>query len=142
MNKKNSTSFIALGLCILCVVAAYFIFSSSSKISLPEKQTSETFADDNWNLMNTDTFMNLINKQYGASAKVTKHATEIKVSISGANMKTQDFFNGNNRLLDFKLSDYGFEINYLKNSNQINATFNRKAGGVIVPNDVLINLAK
>lgn len=142
MAKQNGTSFIVLGLCILCLVAGYLIFSPSNKSNPIEVAADDSFTKDNWNIMQTDTFLHLIKKKYGESANIKKRATKITVNITGANMKTQDFFNGNNRLLEFKLADHGFEIKHDKNSNQITAVFKRKAGGTVVPNDVLINLAK
>ena len=141
MTKSNRTSFIAFGLCVLCVAVGYFVFSPKSNTQAFEPPVEDVFTKDNWNIMQTDTFIHLIKKKYGESANIQKRATKIKVNITGANMKTQDFFNGNERLLTFKFADHGFEIEHAKNSNQINATFKRKAGGTVVPNDVLINLA-
>lgn len=142
MAKQNGTSFIVLVLCVLCMLVGLFVFFPTSKQEPIQIVRDESFTKDNWNIVQTDTFTHLIENKYGANAIIKRSATQIKVNITGANMKTQDFFNGNNRLLAFKIADHGFEIKYAKNSNLINATFKRKAGGTIVPNDVLINLAK
>ena len=63
MAKQNSTSYIALGLCILCVVAGYFIFSPSDRGPIIGSAPTEEFTADNWNIMNSDTFIHLIKNQ-------------------------------------------------------------------------------
>ena len=126
-----------------CLLGSWLpIFLAIAQNKGKEITADDSFTKDNWNIMQTDTFLHLIKKKYSESANIKKHATKITVNITGANMKTQDFFNGNSRLLEFKLADHGFEIKHAKNSNQITAVFKRKAGGIVVPNDVLINLAK
>lgn len=141
-GNKHIISFGAFAICILVVLGAYFIFYPSGNSEEIEAIVQDEFSIDNYNLMQTDTFMHLIKKKYGESAVVKKNSGNVKVNITGANMKTQDFFNGNNRLLEFKMEEHGFEIKHAKNSNSLSAQFKREDDGVIVPNDVLINLAK
>lgn len=142
MVNNNKTSIIVFGLCLLSIAAGIFIFMPRQSSQAVSMTVEDSFTKDNFTIMQTDTFLHLIKKKYGESANIKKRATEIMVNITGANMKTPDFFNGNTRLLDFKLADHGFEIKHAKNSNHIEAVFKRKAGGTVVPNDVLINLAK
>ena len=141
-GSKYIISFGAFAICIFVVLGVYFIFYPSAKNTVIETKVVDKFSSVNYNLMQTDTFVHLIKKKYGESAIVKKNSRNVQVNISGANMKTQDFFNGNNRLLEFKMKEHGFEIKHAKNSKSISAQFKRKDGGVIVPNDVLINIAK
>jgi hypothetical protein len=142
MKKNNQRiSFMAFGACLLLVAALAFVFfpSGNKKETLPMAQ--DPFSVDNYNIMHTDTFIHLIKKKYGESAVIKESGSSLKVNITDANMKTQDFFNGNDKLLEFDLKKYGFEIKHANNSNSIAATFALRDGGVVVPNDVLINLA-
>lgn len=138
--NKSKISYWVFGIGILICLGSWFIFKPRLSDEKNNEKKEINFSSDHYQLMKTDTFIALVEKKYNSSASIHKSGNKVQVKIENANAKTADFFNGNLNLL--KIKDAGFDIKWDKVNNKIDATFEKKEHGLVVPNDVIINLAK
>jgi len=145
MSSTHSTSgkwqWTFFGIAILIALACYLI-------CMPGRSGADTqpvappapFGSANYNLVKTDTFVQLLHQAYGSLAADHREGDRLIVEMK-ANELTRDFFNGNDALLKFGLNDFGFDIKYNAQDKSLKAVFKLQEGnGVNVPNDVLIQL--
>jgi hypothetical protein len=125
-------------------IAAFFTFKASpvNTVAIAPTASNATFNNSYCNAVFTDTFIHLIQNAYPSFATTTINNSILKVQINGANALAQDFYNGNDNLLQYTLQDFGFDIKYLANTKSIVAQFTISNNGVQVPNDVLLRLAQ
>ncbi len=124
---------LALAACLICLP------TRSGDLNQPVAPPAP-FGASNFNVMKTDTFVMLLHQAYGSLVTEKRVQNKLEVTMS-ANELTKDFFNGNDALLKFGLSDFGFDIKYNPQDKSLKAIFNIQSGdGVNVPNDVLIKL--
>jgi len=143
INRKAAArqylfTFAAVILAVIMVLA----FSGDKNATREQTIASEPeFGTYNYNVMKKDTFVSLIAKAYGNAAVINYKEQVLYVDIKKTGDSISDFFNGNNELLHYRLSDFGFEIGYSREEQVVHAAFEISAGGGIhVPNDVLIRL--
>ncbi len=139
-SKKWQLIFTALAVALVGVM--YLAFGGSRNAA--EEQTiapPAPFGSNNYNVMKTDTFVALVNQAYGNLVTQKTENGILEFQIKNGNALTKDFFNGNDALLRFKLSDHGFELNYNPEEQSLVARFKiNERNGINVPNDVLIKL--
>jgi hypothetical protein len=121
--------------------AMYFLFTISRNAATAQVVTPPTpFGASNFNLIKTDTFIALVHNAYGDLVTYKIEDKKLQMEMK-ANELTKDFFNGNDALLKFGLSDFGFDIKYNPEEKSMKAQFEiMEQNGVHVPNDVLIKL--
>ena len=138
--RRLQITFFIIAMAISIVV--YFLFTKNSKEPAAiEAKAAPEFGINNYSIMKTDTFVALVQSAYSGFASNKVEDKRLEINIKNANEITKDFFNGNDALLKFKLSDYGFEIKYNPEEPSVVALFKITEGnGVHVPNDVLIKL--
>ncbi len=100
----------------------------------------DEFGIDNMVWINVDTFTHLVSKAYHPHSETNLTENVLIVNIKNANTLAQDFYNGNEVLLTFKLNQHNFEINYDRHNNVVSGRFKVKDNLAAVPNDVLIKL--
>ena len=141
-NSTRKWQLIFMAVAIVIAGAMYFIFACSRNAAV--EQTVEPpapFGSNNYNVMKTDTFTALVSRAYGSFTQPKTENGILELDIKNANELTKDFFNGNDALLKFKLSDFGFEFKYNPEDQSLKALFKiNEQNGVNVPNDVLIKL--
>lgn len=101
---------------------------------------NKEFNEEHFNYIVLDTFVTLLKNAYGTNINTTIEDSKLKVRLINAGAVTQDFYNGNNKILNLGLRDYGFKIKYDNKENKIEAIFAIKNESVPVPNDVMIKL--
>lgn len=138
-NRRWQLIFFVLAIVIAAVM--YFMFTISRHTATEQVVAPPApFSPNNVNLMKTDTFVMLIREAYGTLVACTIEDKKLKLDMK-ANELTRDFFNGNDALLKFGLSDFGFDIKYNAEEKSMKAVFDiTEQNGVHVPNDVLIKL--
>lgn len=141
-NSTRKWQLIFTALAVVVAGAMYLVFAGSRNAAV--EQTVEPpapFGSNNYNVMKTDTFVALVNRAYGSFTTQKTENGVLELTIKNANELTKDFFNGNDALLKFKLSDHGFELAYNPEDQSLKARFKiNEQNGVAVPNDVLIKL--
>jgi hypothetical protein len=127
---------------IVLVAVTWFTLSRPSKpVPAQVMKASAEFNSGNYNNMKVDTFVRLLQLAYGSLMDYKIDGNLLRVNLKYTNELTQDFFNGNARLLQYNLNQFGFDINYNKEQRSIDASFRiNSRNGVNVPNDVLIPL--
>ena len=140
-NSTRKWQIIFFGIAVLIGIAAYLIcLPNRSGVTSQTVTQAAPFGTSNYNLMKTDTFVALLHKAYGSSITDSIAANKLTIGIKG-NEQAKDFFNSNDAILKFGLSDFGFDIKYNQQDKSVKAIFNIQNGnGVNVPNDVLIKL--
>jgi len=98
------------------------------------------FGKENITWIKTDTFINLVAKAYHPNVETNIASNLLVVFIKNANTVAQDFYNGNEALLKYRINDHDFEIDYDKHNNNVVGRFKTKGNLVAVPNDVLIKV--
>lgn len=126
---------------VLIAAAMYFLFTISRNTATEQVVAPPApFGASNVNLMKTDTFVTLVHNAYGNLVTYKIEDGKLLMEMK-ANELTKDFFNGNDALLKFGLSDFGFDIKYNPEEKSMKAQFKiTEHHGVYVPNDVLIKL--
>lgn len=126
---------------VLIAAAMYFLFTISRNAATEQVVAPPApFGASNVNLMKTDTFVTLVHNAYGNLVTYKIEDGKLLMEMK-ANELTKDFFNGNDALLKFGLSDFGFDIKYNPEEKSMKAQFKiTEQHGVYVPNDVLIKL--
>jgi hypothetical protein len=121
--------------------AMYFLFTISRNAATEQTVAPPApFGPANYNQMKTDTFVALVHNAYGDLVTYKIEDRKLVMDMK-ANELTKDFFNGNDALLKFGLSDFGFDIKYNTEAKSMQAQFKiSEQNGVNVPNDVLIKL--
>ena len=130
---------LASGLLAASLVWTKFTVNRKS-VKQVENIANSDFNDTHFNHIITDTFTNLLQQAYGTNIAISKEQGKLVVKMSGAGALTKDFFNGNDKVLQPRLDDYGFRIDYDRTANTINAVFKIENDAVPVPNDVMIKL--
>ncbi len=142
--KKSATHKIIILLITVGIIVAGMLWVKYTVNRKEIKQVSNIanaeFNEEHFNYIIVDTFVNLLRNAYGESITSTIEKDKLKVQMTNAGAVTRDFYNGNDKILDLGLSDYGFKIKFDKNENKIDATFVIKNEAVPVPNDVMIKL--
>jgi hypothetical protein len=126
---------------VLIAVVMYFLFTISRNAPTAQAVAPPApFGASNYNVMKTDTFIALVHNAYGDLVTYKIEGKKLEMDMK-ANELTKDFFNGNDALLKFGLSDFGFDIKYNPEEKLMKAQFKIiEQNGVHVPNDVLIKL--
>lgn len=138
---KRSTQLVTIGIGLIIAITIYVfgVSQQQRKNNIALTATEELFTTAHYNTMYVDTFIQLLQQTYEGSVQQEKKNNMLIVSIQNQQNLAKDFYNGNNRLLNFDLKDFGFKIE--NNNNSTIATFEIKDGGVNVPNDVLLKIA-
>ncbi|WP_118949792.1 hypothetical protein [Taibaiella helva] len=99
------------------------------------------FSANSYNTMKTDTFAALVARVYGNAATFKQEEGVLALELKKEGEQARDFFNDNDALLKFRLSQQGFELQYQQGSPSLTARFRiNEQNGVNIPNDVLIRL--
>jgi len=142
MNTTRKWQLIFSSIALVIAAGACLLFAGSR--NMPAGQVVEPpapFGSSHYNAMKTDTFVALVQAAYGQLATTGITGNTLVVDMPDANELAKDFFNGNDALLRFGMSDHGFEIRYNPEQKSLKASFRiSEQGGVNVPNDVLIKL--
>lgn len=138
-TRRWQLIFFSVAVLIAAVMCSLFTMSRNAvteQVVVPPAP----FGTSNFNLIKTDTFVTLVHNAYGdlVTYKIEDGKLEMEMK---ANELTKDFFNGNDALLKFGLSDFGFDIKYNPEQKSMKAQFKITGqNGVNVPNEVLIKL--
>src|SRR5690606_978688 len=68
---------------------------------------NKEFNEEHFNYIVLDTFVTLLKNAYGTNINTTIEDSKLKVRLINAGAVTQDFYNGNNKILNLGLRDYG-----------------------------------
>lgn len=141
-NSPRKWQLLFTALAIVIAGAMYLAFAGSRNAAIEQTVAPPApFGSNNYNVMKTDTFVALVNSAYGSFVEQKREQGMLELHLKNANELTKDFFNGNDALLKFRLSDHGFEMNYNPEDRSLIARFRiSEQNGVNVPNDVLIKL--
>lgn len=141
-NSTRKWQLLSLALATLIAGAVYLLLTPSRNAATEQAVAPPApFGPNNYNAMKTDTFVTLVQKAYGSLVSHQVQDDILLVELNHGNELTRDFFNGNEALLNYKLSDHGFELQYSAADKSLKARFRiSKQGGINVPNDVLIKL--
>jgi hypothetical protein len=144
--KSHSVNLIYFLLCLFLSTIVFLIFrstkSDSQAVVESITQKQNVFSSSNFTIVKVDSFAELTRLAYHNFAKIKKTANELNIALVGANQMIYRFYNGNDNLLKFGLSDFGFEIKMNMKEQALNARFEIDKDCVHVPNDVLINVVK
>jgi len=140
-NNTRRLQILFFGTAALIAVVMYVLFTFSRNAATDQPVAPPApFGSSNFNQMKTDTFVALVQTAYGELVSHKIEARKLVMDMK-ANELTKDFFNGNDALLKFGLSDFGFDIKYNPEQKALHAVFAiSEQNGVNVPNDVLIKL--
>lgn len=139
MNKSIPIITISIG--VIIAISVYLFAKTQMNKSIPTEDTAITSSElsaSHYNMVHVDTFIALVNSAYEQNVTQEKSNDQLIVNIKNQEHLAKSFFNGNDALLSYDLSDYGFDIKY--NNQSTTAIFKIKDGGITVPNDVLIRL--
>ncbi len=132
---------ILLALAVLLAVGVTLMVQKSTS-NLPADtasiQADSDFGHQHYVWMNLDTFTHLIQKAYHPYVATNVNNDLLVVRIKDANTLAQDFYNGNEALLELKIQKHQFEISSDTYNNMVIGRFKIKNNMVAVPNDVLI----
>jgi hypothetical protein len=140
-NSTRKWQVMFFGIAVIIALVIYLIcLPGRSGVTSQNVTQAAPFGTSNYNLMKTDTFVALLHRAYGNLIKDTMADNKLTVEMKGSEM-SRDFFNSNDALLKFSLTDFGFDIKYNQQDKSVKAVFSIQAGnGVNVPNDVIIKL--
>lgn len=145
MRKSNYRWQLTFTLLAIVVGAVmYFFFTQTDNKPVEAAvATSPVFGKNNYNVIKLDTFVALIRNTYpGAVVQQKAEEKILDIDIKIDKEMPGSFFNNNDALLQYKMSDYGFDIKYDPGEKNIKARFKiDEQNGVPVPNDVLLRLA-
>lgn len=139
-NKTNIIIFILALLVVGTVLAITKISINRNAVAVQEQEIENSFTEEQYNMVKLDTFIHLLHKAYdpNISTQITKN--QLIVELKNANQITKDFFNGNDALLKYSIEDFGFELKYNKDNNNIHSIFAIKKEAIAVPNDVMMKI--
>lgn len=142
--KALTSKFILIALAILITIGLVALVRYDMNTMKPDAEKvllkDDAFGIDNLVWMNVDTFSNLVSKAYHPNVETTLANSLLIVNIKNANTIAQDFYNGNEALLKFKINEHNFEISYDQHNKLVTGRFKIKDNLVAVPNDVLIKV--
>lgn len=128
---------LAVAIAVAAGVAATLLRNTATEQTVEQ---SSAFGPNHYNSMKTDTFAVLVSKAYSGQVNVKQANGMLELEIKGEG-PAREFYNGNEALLKFRLSDHGFELQYLPEARSLKASFRiDEKNGVNVPNDILIKL--
>lgn len=143
MRAIKSKSILALlAIAVTVAVIALVRYDMDTMRPDPEKLLlkDDDLGSDNITWIKVDTFIALVTKAYHPNAQTTLANNLLIVNIKNANTMAQDFYNGNEALLQFKINQHNFEINYDQHNKVVSGRFKIKDSLAAVPNDVLIKV--
>lgn len=142
--KAGSSKIILIVLAVLITLGVTVLVRWDTRNAKPDVEKILTkdagFGKENITWIKTDTFINLVEKAYHPNAETNIASNLLVVFIKNANTVAQDFYNGNEALLKYRINDHNFEIDYDKHNNNVVGRFKIKDKLVAVPNDVLIKV--
>lgn len=140
IKSKITLALLAIAITIAIVALVRYdmghVQPDAEKVLLKDDE----FGSDNMVWMKVDTFISLVTKAYHPNAETTLANNLLIVNIKNANTLAQDFYNGNEALLQFKINEHNFEISYDQHNKVVAGRFKIKDSLVAVPNDVLIKV--
>jgi len=135
MKTKATLIITALLLC----AAAFLALSLSRPHPVQPPAAADTdFDANNFNAMQADTLVRLLQLAYGPAIQVQKTAEKVSLQWQPADGNTAAFYNNNEALKD--VSGQGFSLE--REENVLRAAFRVKEGVVNVPNDVVLGMMK
>jgi hypothetical protein len=142
--KAGSSKIILIVLAVLITLGVTALVRWDTRSAKPDAEKILTkdadFGKENITWIKTDTFINLVEQAYHPNAETNIASNLLVVFIKNANTVAQDFYNGNETLLKYRINDHNFEIDYDKHNNNVVGRFKIKDNLVAVPNDVLIKV--
>lgn len=142
--KAGSSKIILILLAIIITVGVTALVRFDARNAQPDAEKILTkdaaFGRENITWIKVDTFINLVQKAYHPNVEANTASNLLVVFIKNANTVAQDFYNGNESLLKYRINDHDFEIDYDKHNNNVVGRFKIKDRLVAVPNDVLIKV--
>lgn len=142
--KAGSSKIILVLLALIITVGVTVLVRWDARNAKPDAEKILTkdaaFGRENITWIKTDTFINLVEKAYHPNVTTNIASNLLVVFIKNANTVAQDFYNGNESLLKYRINDHDFEIDYDRHNNNVVGRFKTKNNLVAVPNDVLIKV--
>ncbi|RYD98422.1 MAG: hypothetical protein EOP54_07660 [Sphingobacteriales bacterium] len=142
--KAGSSKIILILLAVIITLGLTALVRCDTRNAKPDAEKILTkdadFGKENITWIKTDTFINLVEKAYHPNVETNTASNLLVVFIKNANTVAQDFYNGNEALLKYRINDHNFEIDYDKHNNNVVGRFKIKDNLVAVPNDVLIKV--
>ncbi|WP_118974325.1 hypothetical protein [Taibaiella koreensis] len=138
--SKWQIIFTALALVVAAGAGLTTVLLRNTAMEQPVEQPA-AFSSNSYNTMKTDTFAALVTRAYGSDADIRQENGVLTLELKNSGEQGRDFFNANEALLRFRLSQHGFELQYQQGSPLLTARFKiNEQNGVTIPNDVLIRL--